>query len=153
MDISMLNLNFWILQSIAMGITALLIPKLKITSFFGATLMVIGLALVNSHLWDAALFFSVPDTFSTHAATLFIANVVIFWVLVKVLPGIEISGILPALIAPTVFTLTSLFFNSYGSNIDFVDLAKKAITQIEVARDNLKKESPEAMATAVKTEG
>jgi uncharacterized membrane protein YvlD (DUF360 family) len=143
MDISLLNINFWILQSLAMGLTALFIPRLKITSFFGATIMVIGLALVNAHLWDAALFFSMPDSFSAHALTLFFANGVIFWVLVKLLPGIEVSGVLPALIAPAVFSVTSLVLSNYASHVDFIELSEKAYAKIEAVRSYLKDEAPE----------
>jgi uncharacterized membrane protein YvlD (DUF360 family) len=141
MDLSFFNINFWILQSIAMGLTALFIPRLKITSFFGATQMVIALALVNSHIWDTALFFSVPDSFTTHALVLLGSNAVIFWVLVKVLPGIEVSGILPAVVAPVVFSVISLFLNAYGSKIDFLDLAEKGITMVQSAREDLKSDS------------
>lgn len=128
------NFNFWILQSLAMGLTVLFLPNLKLTSLFGATFMVIALALVNSHLWDAALFFSIPNSLSTQALLLIVSNGLIFWILVKLLPGIEIKGILPAIAAPVIFTVTSVILNQYASDLDFIKLGKEGIAQIEAAR-------------------
>ena len=115
--IAAFDLSYWGLQTVAMLITALLIPNLRITSIFGALLTVVALAFVNSTLWDAALFFQVPDHITTQALTLFIANGVIFWILVKLLPGIEVTGFFAALIAPVVFTLCSLVIDTYKDQI------------------------------------
>jgi hypothetical protein len=43
----------------------------------------------------------------------------IFWVIVKVLPGIESKGILPVLIAPIVFTTCSVALPRVVSQIDW----------------------------------
>lgn len=99
--------------------TAILLPKLKITSIFGVLIMVVALALVNSKVWDAALFFSIPNSFTTKAAVILISNGVIFWVLVKLLPGIEVEGFLTALVAPIIFSLSSIFISQYLSNVDW----------------------------------
>lgn len=150
MDLSLLNINFWIIQSLAMGLTALVLPRLRITSIYGATIMVVALALVNAHIWDAALFFSFPDTISIHALTLFVSNGLIFWILVKLLPGIEVTGFLPALVAPAVFSLISLVLNTYGSQIDFLAIGEKGLTEIEATRDQLKKDHKESEKTREK---
>ena len=113
------NFNYWILQALAMMLTALLIPKLKITSIFGPFTAVVALATVNSWVWDAALFFQLPSSFTTQAGLLLVTNGVIFWILAKMLPGIEIEGFLPAILAPVVFTLSSLVISEYGKEIDW----------------------------------
>lgn len=135
MDLSAININYWILQTIAMAITALLLPNLRITGFFGATLMVVALALVNAHLWDAALFFSIPDKFSTQAIVLLVANAGIFWFLVKLLPGIEIDGVLAAIFAPVIFTVCSVIIDQYGSHFDFISLARKGVGYLNEAKE------------------
>ena len=113
-----------------MMVTALLIPRLTITSIFGALGIVIGIALVNAKLWDAALFFSVPDSFTVHTATLLIANGLIFWILVKLLPGIQVEGLLPALAAPVVFTGCSMLIGAVSPHID---LYKTVVVAMEWA--------------------
>ncbi len=138
-----LNFGYWALQTIAMLITAFLIPNLRITSIFGATLTVVSLAFVNSSIWDAALFFKVPDTFTSQAALLFISNGLIFWILVKLLPGIEVDGFLPALIAPVVFTFCSLVIDQYGEKVPWAKIGKQSLAFIEETRSRFTEaESP-----------
>lgn len=111
--------SIWIFQTVAMALTALLIPRLTITSIFGAIGCVAALALVNATLWDVALFFSIPDNLGTHTLLLIAANGLIFWAIVKLLPGIEVSGFLPALAAPLLFTVLSLVITHYGRQVDW----------------------------------
>ena len=121
----------WVLQAIAMAITAMIIPRLEITSLFGALSTVLALALVNATLWDAALFFSVPNSLTSHAFILFLANGVLFWVLVKLLPGIEVEGVLPAILAPIVFTALSLIISKLCQGVDLFALLKLAFHYIQ----------------------
>jgi putative membrane protein len=116
------DLPTWAVQTIALFITAALLPRLRITSIFGAILTTVVLGFVNSHYWSAALFFSVPDSLTYRALTLLAANGAIFWITVKILPGIEIDGFLIALVAPIVFTLCSLVINEYAPRIDWQHL-------------------------------
>jgi putative membrane protein len=123
MSLMSLNLSFWGLQTLAMLLTAILIPGLRVTSIFGAFSMVLALGFVNSHYWDASLFFSLPSAFSIKAAGLLVMNALIFFVLTKILPGIEITRISSALFAPVVFTVVNLFLNKYSSHIDWKAVA------------------------------
>lgn len=136
-------LSYWILQTLAMALTALLIPGLRITSILGATLAVVGLAFVNATIWDAALFFEVPSSFSTQMLVLVLANGGIFWILAKLLPGIEVEGILPALIAPLVFTISSALISHYGQDIDWEKVFHTGTEEVMELRDNLKSKRPE----------
>ena len=119
--------SYWICQTIAMMLTALLLPKLRITSFIGALAAVTGLARVNAHLWSTAAFFSVPDSVTLHAITLLAVNGIIFWLVIKFAPGIEIDGILTAFIAPVIFTITSLFISRYGQNVNWIQLLEQSL--------------------------
>jgi putative membrane protein len=112
----------WILQTIAMALTALILPHLKITSIFGALGAVLGLALLNSTIWDAALFFSLPNTFSVQTMVLLLSNGLFFFLLVKFLPGIEVDSVLIAFIAPVIFTIICVVIKTYGHLIDWAAL-------------------------------
>jgi uncharacterized membrane protein YvlD (DUF360 family) len=128
------NLDYWMLQTVAMGLTAFFIPGLKVTAFFGPTLTVIALAFINSQIWDAALFLEIPNQFTLHALVLLVSNGVIFWILVKILPGIEIHGILPAVLAPVVFSITSLVVGYTSAQIDWavvIDFCIKHLEQLK----------------------
>jgi uncharacterized membrane protein YvlD (DUF360 family) len=123
-------LRHWLLQTVAMMLTALVIPRLRITSIFGAFGIVIALAFVNATLWNAALFFSVPATPTSATVVLVLANGAIFWFLCKLLPGIEIQGILPAIAAPIVFTFASILVAQYADDVDLGAVGAAAAEQI-----------------------
>jgi len=137
-----LNLSYWLLQTVAMIVTALLIPRLKITGPLGAFITVISLAFVNSKIWDAALFFQIPNTLSTHALFLFLTNGIIFWILVKLLPGIEVQGIMPALVAPVVFTACSMIIGEYASEIDWAKVLDVVINFLEGLKTYFQEHAP-----------
>ena len=130
-----ISFSYLFLQTIGILLTALLIPKLKITSIFGAFLTVIALAILNTKVWDAALFFKIPDQFTMHALLLFLSNGILFWILVKALPGIEVEGIMPALVAPVVFTIISLLLDAYADQIDWAAVLDFLIKSLQALRD------------------
>ncbi len=142
-----INFMFWIFQTIAMMVTGWIVPGFKVVGPIGAFLMVLALAFVNAHVWDAALFFEIPDSLTSRTFTLLIANGVIFWVLVKLLPYIEIKGCLAAVSAPVIFTLLSVSIGYAGANIDWEKKGQAVIKFIEGARDTLLKSRPEKQSS------
>ncbi|MBN8550592.1 MAG: phage holin family protein [Deltaproteobacteria bacterium] len=138
MDLSSININFWVLQTLAMCLTALLIPGLRVTNPLGALGAVVALAFVNAHVWDAALFFSIPNTFSSQALLLILSNAAIFWLIVKILPGIESSGVVAVIVAPVLFSVLSLGISTYGKNIDWVQLGKRGVEYVAGIRDEFR---------------
>ena len=138
MDIAQqINYNYIILQTIAMTVTVALVPKIRITSIFGAISMVGAISLVNATFWDAALFFQIPNSFNQHTVLLLFWNGLIFWVLVKLLPGIEMRGFLPAIAAPVVFTLCSAFINVYLRDVDWLEVGRQAFQYMQSWRNQL----------------
>ena len=125
------------MQTVAMMITALLLPKLRITNPLGAVLMVVGISVVNTYLWNTALFFKIPDSLTSQTLTLFLANGALFWGLVKILPGIESSGILPCLVAPLVFTLVNLGTEKYGKDIEWREIGERGVKIVQDLRGSL----------------
>lgn len=117
-----LHLDSLILQTIALLITAFLLPRFQVHGPLSGFIMVAALSFVNTTLWDAALFYSIPNSLSTQTAITFLTNAVVFWVLAKSLPGIAIQGLWPALIAPIVLTGVSLLTYKYGRDIDWMHL-------------------------------
>ena len=102
-----------------MALTALLLPGLRVTSIFGPFLAVIAIAFLNATLWDAALFFKIPDGMHIQAALLLLVNGIIFLVVVKAMPGIEIRGVIPAILAPVIFTVSSMLIEEHGRDVNW----------------------------------
>ena len=132
------QLDYWIMQIVAILITVALIPKLRLTGLMGAVFTILAITLVNAYLWDAALFFALPNSLTLHAALLLLANGIIFYVLVKLLPGIEVEGVTPALIAPVIFTLTSIVLKNYSGQIDWATVFEVLSSYTVWVFDNLK---------------
>lgn len=148
MDIlSLFSFERWVLQAVAMALTAAVIPKLRVTSIAGPVLAVVALAFLNTHIWSAALFFQVPNSLTTQTGLLVIVNGVIFWILVKLLPGIEVDGVLPALVAPIVFTVLSVVVERYGTQVDWYKLAAQLLEFVGQLKDYFM--APEASAPPV----
>ena len=118
-----------------MGITIFLLPNLRVTSIFAPFFTVISIALVNTYIWDAALFLSIPDHFSTKALLLILVNGGLFWILVKLLPGIEIKGILPALLAPLIFSGLNILITLYLPPIDWMKIGEFSYQQVLALKD------------------
>jgi putative membrane protein len=129
-----------LLQTVSLMITAFLIPKFTVSGPLGALLAVIVLFLLNGTLWNAKLFFAVPDSFTVKAAVVLIANGLLFWIVVKILPGIEVYGFWPAFIAPVVFSITNLFVVHYGRQVNWNELFQQATVAVTDVRDDLLKE-------------
>ena len=129
------TLRFWVLQTVAMMLTALLIPGLRIRSIIGAIAMVVALTVVNGTLWDAALFFRIPDSLTVQTLVLLVANGAIFWGLAKLLPGIEVRGILPALVAPLVFTVVGMLVARLAVDVDLGAIGREVLDAVRSLRE------------------
>lgn len=129
------TLRPWLLNTVAMMLTALVIPGLRITSIVGAISIVLALAVVNQTLWSAAMFETIPHAATVQTLVLVVSNGAIFWILAKLLPGIEVKGILPALVAPIVFTVLSGLVWKYGAHVDLAALGEKAVEKVKELRD------------------
>lgn len=114
-----LSLTEWLMQTVAMLFTCFFIPKLKVDGPIAAFITVVTLAFINTHLWSTALFFKIPDSASMQLVVLLLANGLIFWIVVKFLPGIEIEGIFPAIAAPVVFSILSILVSQLAPLIDW----------------------------------
>ncbi len=116
------NMANWLLQTVAMALTCYLIPKLRITSIFGAFFTVVALAFINANVWDFALFMKIPDEPTNKMVVLFLVNGALFCILLKLLPGIEVEGVTPALIAPVVFTVCSFLISALVKDVNWQEV-------------------------------
>lgn len=133
-----MNLNLFVIQTLALLITAFLMPRFQVKGPLSAAIAVLVISIVNSTVWDSGLFFTLPDSATTQAAMLIVVNGVLFWLLAKTLPGIEMQGFLPALFAPIVFTIVSGVVYQYGKDVDWLQMGKEGIAAIQDIRDNVK---------------
>lgn len=137
-------LSLILLQTFAMVITALLLPGLRVTSILGPVLAVLAIAGVNVYFWSASLFFQVPLELSGNTLLLLAVNGAIFWVIIKFVPGIEISGILAPLLAPIIFTLSAMVIQIYQPNLE--SFSTQMIERMLLFRDEMLKQQHDSDA-------
>ncbi len=130
-------MNNFIHQIFAIAITAILLPKLRISSIFGAVGLVLAITLVNTFLWNSSLFNFIPDALGSKSFTLIVANGVIFFALVKILPGVEMEGLLTAFIAPILFSVFTMLIHKYGHLVDWLSLLQTAFKFIIDLKNSL----------------
>lgn len=127
----------WFLQTLAFLITAFLIPRFTVEGPFSALKFVIVLSLINTTIWNGRLFAALPDSLTVHALSIVLANGVLFWILVKIMPGVSIDGVLPAIAGPIVFSVISALTFTYGKDVDWASVAQTAADEISGLRDTL----------------
>ena len=143
--------SYWLIQGVALTITAFILPGLRVTSLFGPILMLVSITVVNAFLWDASLFYNIPHSLTNQAVMVMLWNAVIFWILVKLLPGIEISGFVAPILAPIIFTATTLFASQYATKVDWEKLANGIVDEVHEQRNVLKKPVEKSQKTSVDT--
>jgi putative membrane protein len=129
-----LHIESILLQTLALLITAFLLPRFQVHGPISGALMVLSLSFVNTYLWDAALFYSIPNDLTAQTGTTLIVNAFLFWGLAKSLPGIQIQGFLPAVIAPVVLTAISILTYQYGRDVDWYKIALFVQEQFDMLR-------------------
>lgn len=122
------------LQTFALLITAFLIPRFQVSGPLSGLIMVLALGFVNTNLWDVALFYQVPNTFTSQVIVTFFVNGLLFYILAKILPGVAIQGILPALVAPVVLTVVTTAVYHYGRDIDWAAVWEQIKQTFELIR-------------------
>ena len=132
-----MNTSQWITQIVALALTAWILPGLKISNLLSLVGMVFIISLTNSMLWDAALFYQIPDSISLQALLTILANGLFFFVLVRLLPGIECTGIGTAIISPILFSLLTIGLSRYGKDVNWESIGQTIVDTITWAKNSL----------------
>ena len=130
-------INSLILNAIVISLTSLLLPNLKITGISGALFTISALTFVNSTIWDPTLFSYIPEELSKRAIIITLINGFIFWGIVKILPGIEIKGLLTAIFAPILITIFTYLANRYLNEVNFIALLKDILERVINLKEQL----------------
>ena len=97
----------------------------------------VALSWINDIYWDSGLFYSIPTIFSVDTLTLLAMNGLIFWVIIKIIPGIEIRGLLTPIYSAVIFTCCSMLAHKYGSDIDWTEVIKSIFGLLDDVRMRL----------------
>ena len=132
-----MNIENLFVQAVALAITAFLLPGLKITNLFSLLGLAAIITLINDQVWDAALFYHIPDEFSLHMLLILLSNGILFWILVKALPGVESSGLFTALISPVLFSLITVLITRYASFVNWTQASELVFSFVQYVKSKL----------------
>lgn len=132
-----MDLSQWIIQAVALALTALILPGLRISSLFSLVGLVFIISLTNSLIWDAALFYQIPDSLTSQSLLTVAANGLLFFVLVRILPGVECDGIGTAIISPILFSILTVGLSRYGKDINWNLVGQAIMDLINMVKSSL----------------
>ena len=116
MNMIMSFLLTWLLNALALGITAALVPGVRIKSFGGALWGALAIGFVAFLVKPVVTFLSLPFLVLTLGLFYLLVLAFCFWLAGKFAPGFQVDGLLPGFLGAVVLAavnwLASFFIAS-----------------------------------------
>lgn len=96
-----------LLNSLALLVTAYIVPGVKVDSFQTAILAAIVLGLLNTFIRPILLVLTLPLNVLTLGLFTFIVNAIVLWMVTLVVKGLQIESMVTTLLAAVVLTVVS----------------------------------------------
>lgn len=106
-----------ILNSLALLLTAYIVPGFKVADVQTAVLAAIVLGVVNTFIKPALLFLTAPLTLLTLGLFAFVVNAVVLWIVAAFVGGVIIDGVVPAILAAVVLSVVSTALSTLVKDI------------------------------------
>jgi putative membrane protein len=107
----------WMVSSIVLYLTAVLVPGITIKSFGSAMWASIVVGLLNMLLRPILIFLTLPINFLTLGLFTFVVNAIVLRMAAGLLKGFDIEGWLPAILGAVVLALLqALVYMFFGSS-------------------------------------
>lgn len=104
-------ITHWLISTIAIIISAYLIPGVS-TTLLGALVLAVVLALINMFIKPVLLILTLPINILTLGLFSLIINALLIMFAAKIVDGFAVNGFVPALIFAIVLSLVQFFFKS-----------------------------------------
>lgn len=96
-----------LLNALALIITAYIVPGFRVDSFVTAILAAIVLGVINTFIKPILLLLTAPLNFLTLGLFTFVVNAVVIRMVTFFVPGLTVSGWLPAILGAVVLSVVS----------------------------------------------
>lgn len=96
-----------LLNTLALIITAYIVPGFKVDSFTAALLAAIVLGLINTFVKPILLLLTLPLTIITLGLFMFVVNAIVLRLTTLVVPGFMVDGWMPAILGAIVLSIAS----------------------------------------------
>jgi len=107
----MIFLIRWLIYTIAIIISAYLLPGVKVTGFFAALLTALVLGLINAVLRPILLFLTLPLNILTLGLFTFVINASLIMLTSAIVPGFEVDSFWWALLFSLVLSIINFVFS------------------------------------------
>lgn len=97
----------WLFSALALLVASYIVPGFKIDSFTTALLAAVVLGLLNMVIRPILLLLTLPLNLLTLGLFTFIINAVVLWLAAAIVPGMKVEGLLSAIFASIIISLTS----------------------------------------------
>jgi putative membrane protein len=97
----------WLVNTVALLGVAYLMPSVRIDSFGTALIAALVLGLANAVIRPILILLTLPVTVITLGLFIFVINGLLFLAVAHLVPGFQVAGLWPAILASIVFSLIS----------------------------------------------
>jgi putative membrane protein len=98
-------LMHWLLRTLAVIVTAYLLPGVKVSGFFAAFVTALVLGFINTFIRPLILLFTLPINILTLGLFTFVINALVILLTSALVPGFQVSGFFWALIFSLVLSI------------------------------------------------
>ena len=95
----------WLMASLALMLTAYLVPGFQIQGFTSALIAAVMIGFVNIFIWPVLAILTLPLTVVTFGLFLLIVNGIALKIAAALTPGFAINGFMPAIIGSIVLSI------------------------------------------------
>lgn len=97
----------WLLTTIALLLTAQIVPGFEVKNFVAAAIAAVVLGLVNAIVRPILVILTLPITLLTLGLFLLVINAFTIWLAGSITPGFIVTGFMPALLGSIVLAVIS----------------------------------------------
>jgi len=97
----------WLVNALALLALPYVFPWVKVDSFVAALIAALALGLINTLIRPLLILLTLPATLLTLGLFIFVINGLVFLGVAHVVPGFQVAGLWPAILASIVFSLVS----------------------------------------------
>ena len=101
----------WLVNALAIGITAYLLPGVRVSGFFAALVTALVLGLVNTFIRPLLLLLTLPLNILTLGLLTLVINALLILLVAAVVPGFSVRGFWWALLFGLVLAVINYFLN------------------------------------------
>lgn len=105
------KLASWLLSALAIIIVANFVPGFTVDNFLTALIVALVLGVINAFIKPFILVLTLPINILTLGLFTFVINAVLILVVSRIVPGFQVAGFVPALIAGVALWLINLVVN------------------------------------------